>query len=361
MAEDQNGQDRTESATPKRREKARQDGNVARSVEVASVIVLVAGMVGLAATGERMIEGTAGLLRQATGGMSTVLLDAESVAPYLTGIAWTVAGLLLPFAGIVAVAGVGAHLSQVGVLITMKPLAPKLNRISPKTGIQRILSKRGAVELVKSVMKLIIVGAILGWSAYGAAEQLIPLMTAGLMSAYQAILAAMFRMVATAAMVLTVLAVLDFFFQRWDHEQQIKMTRQEVRDEMKQSEGDPMMKSKVRSRQQDLSRKRQMQAVKTADVVVTNPIHYAVALKYDSARMAAPQVVAKGARLLAKRIRDIARESGVPVVENPPLARALYRACKVGADVPLSLYKAVAEVLAFVFRKRDRTAAGVAR
>jgi flagellar biosynthetic protein FlhB len=358
VAQDPNGQERTEAATPKRREKAREEGHVARSVDLASAAVLAASLGALAATGKRMVDGAGALLRDGLQNLGRTPLDAVSVGPLLAGTALSAATLLGPFVAIVAVAGVAAHVSQVGFLVTTKPLVPKLNRISPQAGLKRILSKRSLVELAKSLLKLGIVGGVLYWITCSASEDLLPLMTAGVLPAYQAILAAMFRMISAAALALAVLAILDFFFQRWDYEQQIRMTRQEIKEEMKQSEGDPQIKGKVRARQQELSRRRMMHDVRAADVVVTNPVHFAVALKYDVQRMIAPRVVAKGRHLLARRIRDAARKANVPVVENPPLARALYQACRVGSEVPLSLYQAVAEVLAFVYRRRDAARVG---
>ncbi|MGQ0720018.1 MAG: flagellar biosynthesis protein FlhB [Candidatus Eiseniibacteriota bacterium] len=358
MAQDPNGQERTESATPKRRERAREDGHVARSVDLASAAVLAASLGALAATGKRMVEGAGGLLRETLENLGRTPLDVASVGPLLAATALAAAAMLGPFVAIVAAAGIAAHVSQVGFLLTTKPLMPKLDRISPQAGLKRILAKRSLVELAKSLLKLVIVGSVLFWITYSASEDLLPLMSAGVLPAYQAVLSAMFRMVSAAALALAVLAILDFFFQRWDYEQQIRMTRQEIKEEMKQNEGDPHIKGKVRARQQELSRRRMMQDVRTADVVVTNPVHFAVALKYDVQRMVAPRVVAKGRHLLARRIRDAALGANVPVVENPPLARALYQTCKVGAEVPLSLYQAVAEVLAFVYRRRDAVHAG---
>ena len=183
-------------------------------------------------------------------------------------------------------------------------------------------------------------------------------MSADLFDAFGVILGAVLRMAAGAALALTIVAILDFFFQRWDNEKQLMMTKQEIKDEHKQNEGDPQLKGKIRSTQLESTRRRTMEDVKTADVVVTNPIRFAVALKYDTERSKAPRVVAKGARILARRIREIAIENGIPIVEDPPLARALYKACEVGSEIPLSLYQAVAELLAFVFRQREKVAAG---
>jgi len=358
VADGNTGQERTESATPKRRQKARAEGNVPRSTEVGSVVVLAAGLIAIGAFGGGMADRAAGMFRSQFAGFASLNFDVDLATTFANETAAATARMLAPLLLLVAVAGIVANVAQNGLILTTKPLAPKFNRISPEAGLRRIFSKRSAVELLKSIVKLLIVGGIVAWSLWRTPDTLMPLTTVGLFHGYGIILELVFRMAATGAFALAILAVLDFFFQRWDHESQMKMTRQEIREEHKQSEGDPQLKSRVRQRQMEMSRRRMMEDVKTADVVVTNPIRFAVALKYDTATMDAPKVVAKGARLVAKRIRDLAREAGIPIVENPPLARALFKAGKVGAYVPLSLYQAVAELLAFVYRRRERAFGG---
>lgn len=358
MAEE-SGQERTEAATPRRRSMARAEGNVAKSTEVISVAGLAVAFGALAAFGPSIANGLAGVLRGYLGSIATITLDAATVPQLATRLFGALALLLLPFAGLVAIAGVGASVAQNGFLISGKAVAPKFARISPAAGFQRIFSKRALVELAKALIKIAVVGGVVGWALVKVAPQFVPLAVAPPESSYGWMLVTMLRLAAAAIAALAVLALLDFFFQRWDWEQRLRMTRQELKEEFKQHEGDPVLKSKIRSRQMDMTRRRMLNDVKTADVVVTNPIHFAVALKYDPERMGAPRVVAKGARLLAARIRELARAAGVPVVEDPPLARALYKACKVGSEVPLAFYKAIAELLAVVYRKRDRVTGGV--
>ncbi len=353
------GQERTESATPRRRQKARSEGQVPRSMEVNSIVVLATSLTALAFLGPSMVEKAAAVLRFNFGSLTTLVIHADTVPVYAAEVAAAMAAIVLPFAALIATAGVAANVGQNGFLLTAKTLQPKFSRIDPRTGLKRIFSKRGAVELAKSLLKIAVVGAVVGWALMNTVESFVPLMNVQVFAAYGTVIDAMLKMAAAAAAALTLVAILDFFFQRFDHEQQLKMTRQEVKDEHKQNEGDPQLKGKIRARQQEISRRRMMQDVETADVVVTNPIRFAVALKYDAEKGGAPRVVAKGARLIARRIREIAREAGVPIVENPPLARSLFKACRVGAEVPLSLYGAVAELLAFVYRQRDRAAGGV--
>ena len=352
------GQEKTEAPTPRRRSKAREEGNVARSMEVSSVVVLSVSLAALAYLGPDMTERAASLLTWQFQHIAAPDISEETIPVHVRRIASVIAAIILPFAGIVAVAAVGSNVAQTGIMLSLKPLAPKASRISPASGIKKIISKRGAVELAKSLAKMAIVAAIAGWTLTGTLDALLPLMSADLFDAFGIILGAVLRMAAGAALALTIVAILDFFFQRWDNEKQLMMTKQEIKDEHKQNEGDPQLKGKIRSTQLESTRRRTMEDVKTADVVVTNPIRFAVALKYDTERSKAPRVVAKGARILARRIREIAIENGIPIVEDPPLARALYKACEVGSEIPLSLYQAVAELLAFVFRQREKVAAG---
>jgi flagellar biosynthetic protein FlhB len=353
------GQERTESATPRRRAKAREEGNVARSMEIGSVVVLGVSLAGLAGLGPAMVEKAGGLLTWQFSQLAAVEITPATLVGHVHRVTAVMAAILLPFAGLIAVAGVGANVAQTGILVSLKALSPQFNRISPAQGVKKIFSKRGAVELAKSLVKMAIVAGVVGWAMAGTIDALLPLMTVGLANAYGLILGTMLKMAAAAAFALALVAILDLFFQRYDYEKQLMMTKQEVKEEHKETEGDPQIKSKIRSAQLAMSRRRMMEDVKTADVVVTNPIRFAVALKYEAGKSAAPRVVAKGARLLARRIRDIARESGVPIVENPPLARALYKACRVGAQIPLSMYQAVAELLAFVYRRRETAPGGL--
>jgi flagellar biosynthetic protein FlhB len=353
MAENANAQERTERATPKRRARAREEGNLARSVEIASVAVFSCGLLLLSVLGPHMTRELAELFRFHFDVLMKQAITPDWTIALAHRLAKWLAVAFVPFGALVGVAALAAHVSQTGFVLTLKPLFPKFERLSPVTGFRRIFSRRGAVEFLKSLIKLAIVGTLLGWALLDKSAFLLPLVNMDIFAGYGRIIAEVLRMATAGGVALAILAILDLFFQRWDYEQHLRMTRQELKEEHKQTEGDPQIRARIRTKQQELSRKRMMQDVRTADVVVTNPVHVAVALKYEPAKMSAPRVVAKGARLLAKRIREIAQEAGIPVVEDPPLARALYDGCKLGQEVPLSLYRAVAELLAFVYRNRD--------
>ena len=259
------------------------------------------------------------------------------------------ARIVAPIVALLVVAALGVNYAQVGVLFTLQPLTPKAERISPFSGIKRIFSSKGLVELARA-FKIGAVVYVTYLTISADMNNLVAYMDMGVGQIFtlsgDITLTLAFRIV----ILLLIMAILDYSFQRWDYEKNLRMTRQEVREEVKQQEGDPMMRSRVRNLQREMSQQRMMDDVMTADVVVTNPTHVAVALKYDMENMPAPLVVAKGQRLIAQRIKEIARDAGIPLVENKPLARALFKVAQIGDEIPEDLFKAVAQVLAFVFQ-----------
>jgi flagellar biosynthetic protein FlhB len=264
------------------------------------------------------------------------------------------ARLVLPIAAAGFVAGVLGSVVQFGFLFTWTPLEPELNRINPLSGFQRIFSISSLVEGAKSVGKLVAVVTVtylmLRTQLFGSSSM--SDLESGEFLAYMSSTA--FRLVGGVCVGLFVVAALDFAYQKYRYRQSLMMSKQELKQEHKQREGDPLLKARIRSLQREMARKRMMQDVPKADVIVTNPTHIAVALKYDAEKMAAPRVVAKGADLVAQRIKEVARKNGIPLVENVPLARALHKSVKVGGSVPRSLYQAVAEVLAYVYRLKGK-------
>lgn len=345
-------QEKTEQATPKRREDARKKGQVARSTELSSVAILMMGLLALWGMGSYMYDRLSGLMIDMfTNGM-TINIDLLTIQPHVTRWVSLFVAIVAPLIVVLVIAAVGINVSQVGVLFTGQPLQPKAERISPLSGLKRIFSKKGLVELAKGLFKIAIVAIVTYMTLESEAETLLALidMTIGQIFGLGAdiVLDLGFRV----ALILLVMAVLDYAFQRWDYENNLKMTKQELKEEHKQQEGDPVLRSRVRSLQRDMSRKRMMSDVGESDVVVTNPTHLAVALKYDPSNMVAPIVMAKGQRLVAQKIKELAREAGVPIVENKPLARALFKAVQVGQEIPEDLFRATAEVLAFVFQMR---------
>lgn len=357
MAEE-TGQERTERATPKRLREARERGQVARSRELGSAALLTTGAATLLLAGGHMGERTAALMRDALSLRGAELGRPEALLARLADA--LAAGYLTaaPLLVVAVVAAVAATLAVGGWVFSGQAVAFRPEKLDPVKGLKRIFSVQGLVELVKAVAKFALVLAVavatLAWEApeiLGLADEPLP---AALAHAGR-LFATTFLLLAAA---LVLIAAADVPFQIWNHARQLRMTRQEVKDELKDTEGRPEVRSRIRQIQRQLAQQRMMAEVPKADVVVTNPTHYAVALRYEEGRRAAPVVVAKGADLVALRIRALAREAGVPVLELPPLARALYRSTDLGREIPAALYVAVAQVLAYVYQVRAARAAG---
>ena len=353
MAED-NG-NKTEPATEKRKADARKDGNIAVSRDVTTAALLLTGiglLALLAGPGvHQLTDVTRVGLTKSFDHVVHTSLTIQQLHSLVIEVGFTSMLLLLPFLGGLALAGAGATLAQTG-LLWKSSLPFDFGRLNPIKGFGRIVSLRSVAEMIKSLLKIAIIGGI-GVFVLG---QDLPRLPELVHYDVWGLLTVMgWLMLKTSAVIvgaISVVAGADFLYQRWEWERSLRMTVQEVKEEHRDAEGDPMLKSRVRSVQRDMMRKRMMAAVPKADVVVTNPTHLAVALKYDTTRMSAPIVVAKGAGHLAERIRAVARQHGVVVVENKFVARTLYTLVDIGREIPADLYRAVAEILAFVFRAR---------
>ncbi len=351
--------ERTEPASPRRIQKAREEGNVPQSKELGTLLVLLAGISTLWAMGGWMFERMSSILR------SGFSLDRREVADpramlevFHTQMA---SGLftLVPIFGVLMIASVAGPLLIGGLNFSSKALGFKASRLNPLSGLGRVFSLNGLVELVKASLKALVVGGIGVWVVWSRSDHAAGLIgmsvEAGLRDATRLLLGAAVTMVSGLGLI----ALIDVPFQLWRYYSKLKMTKEELRQENKESDGDPHVKGRIRQKQRDMARRRMMQEVPNADVVVTNPTHFAVALKYEEGVMRAPRVVAKGADLVAQQIREIARSNSVPLLEAPPLARALFKHTEVGDEVPAGLYNAVAEVLAWVFGLRYAANQGV--
>lgn len=344
---------RSETATPRRRQEAREKGQVARSVEANSALVLLAAVTAIRYAGPYMLD-SINQMTVFTFRNMNMDFGMENVATMTVFYMWQIAKILAPILAAVLFVGLLINYLQVGVLFTAKTLTPKFDNINPLSGFQKIFSRRSAIEFLKSLLKLLIIG----WIAYAgvktALPNLVPTMDMQGVEPLKFVGALTLKILYWIISALVVLAFLDYLYQRWEYEQSLKMTKQEIRDELKQSDGDPMIKARIRQIQREMARRRMFEAVPRADVVITNPTHVAVALEYKEG-MKAPIVLAKGERVVAERIKEMAKRHRIPVIENPPLARALLRQCPVGAPIPPDLFEAVAEVLAFVYRMNQKT------
>jgi flagellar biosynthetic protein FlhB len=349
MAEDQ-FQERTEQATPRRREKAREDGKVARSAELNSAVILCLGATALYFMGPMLVTQIKQFMIYIFNEAPKMNADYDTLVSLLSSRILTFFVLMGPILIVLMAVAYGINVVQVGFLFSGKSMEPKLDKLNFVNGIKKIFSVRSLVELIRDTIKLIVIGFV-GYKAISAQMDSFFLLSDNSVSVFASAMGLMaLKTTLQIGAVMLVLAILDYAYQKYDFEKSIRMSKQEIKDEYKDTEGSPQIKARVRQIQRDMSRRRMMQDVPKADVIITNPTHIAVALKYNPDEMDAPLVLAKGERLIAERIKEIARESGVPVVENRPLARALFSMCEVGSYVPTKLYRAVAEVLAYVYR-----------
>lgn len=357
MAElfDTGSEERTENATQHRREEFRRRGSVAYSREILSILLL-------AGVGTSFYWGCGIIFREFTSLSETYfrwgrpeMFDKSHFMDTLIHISQSGMWMVLPMFGVAILCSILAGVMQVGVMVTTEPLTPDWNRISPVEGFKRIFSAQGLVEGLKAVIKLLIAG-VLTWFLLNKEIRSTLFLFRGNVSEISVLtMESMGRVFFTLLLSLSVVAVLDYVYQKYRHEQSLKMTKREAKDEFKLREGDPLIRSRMRGIQRRIATRRMMEEVPKADVVVTNPTHLAVALRYDSEAMHAPKVTAKGAGPIAQKIREVARFHQVPLVENKPLARTLYRDLDIGEFIPKELYKAVAEVLAYVYRLKTVT------
>ncbi len=356
MADIDKDQERTEQASPKRREEARKKGQVARSPEVPSAAILLACTLLFYFCSGWMLERMMDLMRWTLNACGTTSISLGTVDTLFWDWSWKLFLIMAPLMLTVVIAGFLSNYLQIGFIFSPETLAPKLEKIDPIKGFERLFSLRSLVELVKSVMKMAVIGVIVWFTLKDETENLIPLMDESLMGILVYAGKVTFRIMISTCWVLIVLALMDYLYQRWEYEKGLRMSRQEMKDEFKQTEGDPIVKARIRRIQREVARKRMMANVPKADVVITNPTHLAVAIHYDPDRMYAPTVVAKGAGYVAEKIKEIALASHVPVIENKPVAQLLYKTVDVDRAIPEDLYRAVAEILAYVYGLKERTA-----
>jgi flagellar biosynthetic protein FlhB len=353
MADD-SFQERTEQATPRRREKAREEGTVARSMELNSAMTVLLGFSTLLALGPHMVGQMTNLIRYtmtnaptiAMGHPNFVTLYGDNLLKFLLILAPTLAAMM--------VIGFITSVAQVGFKISTKAMEPKFEKLNFVKGLSKLFTGRSLFSAARDTIKLIIIGIVAYKVIRNEADSffMMPDMSVAQLAALMGRLTMMIAIKIGVAIL--ILAVLDYAYQRWEYEKSIRMSHQELKEEFKDTEGSPQIKSRIKQIQREQARHRMMQEVQKADVVITNPTHYAVAIKYDSAHMNAPYVIAKGQNLIAQKIKAIAIENDIPVIEDKQLAQALYKMCEIGQVVPYNLYRAVAEVLAYVYRLKGK-------
>ncbi|MEQ1591927.1 MAG: flagellar biosynthesis protein FlhB [Thiobacillaceae bacterium] len=353
--------ERTEAPSPRRLEKAREEGQVAQSRELATFVVLMVGGGSLWMMGSTLSAGLAQIMRSGMKFDSAFIADPTRALSRLSGQTMDIVIVFAPLLLLLVVAALASPLLLRGWLFSAKAVTPDLKRLNPLSGIKRIVSLHGLVEMVKALGKVGLLGAVAVWLIWSKREAIFSLGMESIPASTQHLGDLISRGFLLIAGAMIFIVLIDVPFQLWNHHKKLMMSKEELRQEAKESEGNPQIKARIRQQQREISRRRMMAEIPHADVVVTNPTHYAVALKYSDGDMRAPRVVAKGADLVAMRIREIAAANGVPTLEAPPLARALHQHTELGDEIPAALYAAVAEVLAYVFQLRNfRTAGGYA-
>lgn len=360
FAKDGPGGEKTEPATQKKLSDARKEGNVAKSREIVNAVSLIFAFVFLKAMVGNIGESIMGLYSIIYERIPTYASDADEItinsAVLILGEALKqLVEIILPFLIAGFLVSFLMDFIQVKWMVTTKPLKPKLSKLNPVKGVKRIFSKQSLMNLLKSLGIVVICGAVFLSSLSAFKDMLFNLYDLSIIDAIEAIGDFIFDIALKISAIYLVVGLADFAFQKWKFKEDMKMTKQEVKDEYKNQEGDPKVKSQQKARMRQASMRRMMQQLPKADVVITNPTHYAVALMYDTKIAGAPLVIAKGEDYLAQRIKEKARENSIEIVENKPLARALYQSVDVGGEVPEELYQAVAEVLAYVYNLKNKT------
>jgi flagellar biosynthetic protein FlhB len=352
MADNNQGQEKTEQPTPKRKSDARKEGQVAKSTEVNTAVVLLGGVLMLLFTGQLMFQQFVGVMREMFGKANTYEITPESI----TGLTWDGSGYVfksvLPFFMVMLLFGLAASLGQVGIKITPEAMKPKWSKLNVFKGMKNLFSSKALFELVKNLLKMLIVLVVTYFVIRGHSKEFFVLADQGVAAILKFVADVGIELTVKVVAIMLIVAGIDLMYQKYKHNKDMMMTKQEVKEEHKQVEGDPMIKARIRRLQQDMSRNRMMGAVPEADVVITNPTHYAIAVKYDGDEMEAPIVVAKGIRKMALRIKEIAKEHDIPTIENPPLARSLYKVVEVDEEIPSKFYQAIAEVLAQIYKMK---------
>jgi len=347
-------QEKTEEATPKKKDEARKKGQIARSADLPGSLILIFIFMSFIMMGGYFKKHIMMLFGNLFEDWLLMDLTTANVMSLFTDVTIEMMLILLPIFAVTVLVGVLGNIVQYGFLLTGDPLKMKLSKLNPINGFKQIFSAKTVVEFLKSVLKLLIVAVLVYMTISKEWNRILILASLPIQQIFSFTAGLTVKLGIEIGVVLTVLALADFFYQRYEHNKSLKMSKQDIKDEYKKSEGDPIIKSRIRERQRKMAMQRMMQEVPKADVIITNPTHFAIALKYDATKMEAPKIIAKGMDHVALRIREIAKENGVVTMENKPLARALYERAEIGDVIPPDLFQAVAEVLAYVYKMKGR-------
>jgi flagellar biosynthesis protein FlhB len=342
--------EKTEKATPRKKQDARKKGQIAKSVDLSNAVVLLAAFLIFLVLGGQISKRLYDLFQY---GLSDLLLwnvTEDSVPLLFINLLKEGAIIAAPIILVTWLAAFAANLAQVGFLLSTETLKMDLKKMDPIAGAKRIFSLKSVVELIKSILKIVVIGGITGLILWQQRKVFLQLPEMEPLSIIAFIASLLMKIGITISAIYLVIGVADLLYQRFEHAKQLRMSKQDIKDEYKKTEGDPLIKHKIKEKQRQVSRSRMMQEVPNAQVLITNPTHFAVAIAYEAGKMSVPVVVAKGADYLALKMREVAKEHRVVIMENKPLARALYANVEIGEEIPEDLFKAVAEILAYVYR-----------
>ncbi|TCS82954.1 flagellar biosynthesis protein FlhB [Tepidibacillus fermentans] len=342
--------EKTEKATPQKKKEARKKGQVAKTAELSSAIIFLLSFLLFYLSGPYLSKHILNIYRKFFNQYLLYDVTIDNIRPLFLGILSDLIWAILPIFAITLIGGLTGNLMQIGFMFISEPLKIKLDRLNPLEGAKRIFSKRALVDLLKSIFKIIVVGYTTYAVLWDNREKLLSLYQFDLNGIVSIIGKLMLEIGLKSSVLFIVLSIFDYVYQRYDYEKNLRMSKQEIKEEFKKSEGDPLIKGKIKERQRQMAMSRMMQAIPEADVVITNPTHFAVAISYKPNEMEAPKVVAKGMDYLALKIKEVAKEHDIAIVENKWLARSLYYQLEIDDFIPTELYQAVAEVLAYVYR-----------
>ncbi|MFC3882557.1 flagellar biosynthesis protein FlhB [Bacillus songklensis] len=347
--------EKTEKATPKKRQESRKKGQVAKSQDVSTALVLLLIFLYFSFGAKSLLKQFMHLITHSYEHYLLLDVTEENIMSILFDLLPEIAVAVGPIMLVALIGGIATNYIQIGFLFSTETLKPNLNKINPIHGVKRIFSIRALVELLKSILKITLVGTVTFAILWTNRSEVLLLSQKGLMDSLVVLAKLVFQMGIAASIVLLFLSLFDYLYQKYDFEKSIRMSKQDIKDEYKNIEGDPQIKSKIKQRQREMAMSRMMQEVPKADVVITNPTHYAIALKYDEGKMDAPFVIAMGVDHLAQKIKSVAQNHDIVMVENRPLARALYEQTDIGDPIPEEFFKAVAEILAYVYRIKNKS------
>lgn len=347
-------QEKTEEATPKKKQESREKGQVARSMELPAAFILFFSFLFFIVFGGFMKERFMALISGIFENHLLMDLTEGNIRPFFIDIFFQSLIILGPLLIMAVVIGVLGNVMQFGFLVTTEPLKMKLSNLSPIQGFKRIFSMRSVVEFVKSIIKITIIGFVVYSTLMGEIDKILTLGRVPLEEIFSYVADITISLGLKIGGLLIIIAIIDYMYQRYDYNKNLRMSKQDIKDEYKKTEGDPFIKGKIKEKQRRMAMMRMMQEIPKADVIITNPTHYAVAIKYDDKQMEAPTVIAKGTDYVALKIKEKGKEHGITVMENKPLARALYAQVDIGKSIPADLFQAVAEVLAFVYKAKGK-------